>query len=172
MAQVHFNFEKKNFNYSLKNIGVPTKMEYLMSLTHQVRSFVDRVRWRAFHILNPTNRESKETFGFNTISSSPKVEALEVFEEKMFNLVKNIEFHRKGNKLQDKLREDQRKINQEERLIIAADKTRNFSHRRFRGIECRVLKICDFKKVIFSPFFKHNIAGFGMLIPKRYHMLG
>ena len=101
-------------------------MEYLMSLTHQVRSFVDRVRWRAFHILNPTNRESKETFGFNTISSSPKVEALEVFEEKMFNLVKNIEFHRKGNKLQDKLREDQRKINQEERLIIAADKTRNF----------------------------------------------
>ena len=83
MAQVHFNFEKKNFDYSLKNIGVPTKMEYLMSLTHQVRSFVDRVRWRAFHILNPTNRESKETFGFNTISSSPKVEALEVFEEKM-----------------------------------------------------------------------------------------
>ena len=143
MAQVHFNFEKKNFNYSLKNIGVPTKMEYLMSLTHQVRSFVDRVRWRAFHILNPTNRESKETFGFNTISSSPKVEALEVFEEKMFNLVKNIEFHRKGNKLQDKLREDQRKINQEERLIIAADKTRNFSHRRFRGIECNGVKIYD-----------------------------
>ena len=79
MAQVHFNFQKTNFDYSMKNIGVPTKMEYLMSLTHQVRSFVDRVRWRAFHILNPTNRESKETFGFNTISSSPKVEALEKF---------------------------------------------------------------------------------------------
>ena len=46
------------------------------------------------------------------------------------------------------------------------------SHRRFRGIESRVLKICDFKKVIFSPFFKHNITGFGVLIPKRYHMLG
>ena len=46
------------------------------------------------------------------------------------------------------------------------------AHRRFRGIECRVLKICDLKKVIFSHFFKHNIAGFGLLIPKRYHMLG
>ena len=46
------------------------------------------------------------------------------------------------------------------------------THRRFRGIESRVLKICDFKKVIFSPFFKHNITGFGVLIPKRYHMLG
>ena len=45
-------------------------------------------------------------------------------------------------------------------------------HRRFRGIECRVLKICDFKKVILSLFFKHNIAGLGVLIPKRYHMLG
>ena len=46
------------------------------------------------------------------------------------------------------------------------------AHRRFRGIESRVLKICDFKKVIFAPFFKHNITGFGVLIPKRYHMLG
>ena len=45
-------------------------------------------------------------------------------------------------------------------------------HRRFRGIECRVLKMCDFKKVTFSLFFKHNIAGLGVLIPKRYHMLG
>ena len=46
------------------------------------------------------------------------------------------------------------------------------THRRFRGIESRVLKVCDFKKVIFSPIFKHNITGFGVLIPKRYHMLG
>ena len=46
------------------------------------------------------------------------------------------------------------------------------AHQRFRGIESRVLKICDFKKIIFSPFFKHNITGFGVLIPKRYHMLG
>ena len=88
MAQVHFNFVKTNYDYSMKNIGVPTKMEYQMSLIHQVRSFVDRVRWKAFHILNPTNREKKETFGFNTIASSPKVEALEVFEEKMMNLVR------------------------------------------------------------------------------------
>ena len=46
------------------------------------------------------------------------------------------------------------------------------AHRRFRGIECRVQKICDSKKVILSLFFKHNIAGLGVLIPKRYHMLG
>ena len=49
---------------------------------------------------------------------------------------------------------------------------KSLTHRQFRGIESRVLKICDFKKVIFSPFFKHNITGFGVLIPKRYHMLG
>ena len=48
----------------------------------------------------------------------------------------------------------------------------SLAHRQFRGIECRVLKICDFKKVILSLFFKHNIAGLGVLIPKRYHMLG
>ena len=28
----------------------------------------------------------------------------------------------------------------------------------FRGIECRVIKICAFQKVIFPPFFKHNLG--------------
>ena len=62
---------------------------------------------------------------------------------------------------------DQRSSNKREQMHTVLD-----THRRFRGIECRVLKICDFKKVILSLFFKHNIAGLGVLIPKRYHMLG
>ena len=57
-------------------------------------------------------------------------------------------------------------------ISYCPEKAPTNTHRRFRGIESRVLKICDFKKVIFSPFFKHNITGIGVLIPKRYHMLG
>ena len=50
----HFDFEKKNFGYSLKNIGEPSKMQYYLALIDQTRKFVFRIRWRAFHILNPS----------------------------------------------------------------------------------------------------------------------
>ena len=46
------------------------------------------------------------------------------------------------------------------------------SHRRFRGIECKGVKIYDLQKVTFSTLFKLYIAGLGVLISKRYHMLG
>ena len=46
------------------------------------------------------------------------------------------------------------------------------THRQLRYIEWMGVKIHDFKKVIFSTLFKLYIAGLGVLIPKRYHMLG
>ena len=44
------------------------------------------------------------------------------------------------------------------------------THRRFRGIELKGVKIYDLQKVTFSTLFKLYIAGLGVLIPKRYHM--
>ena len=46
------------------------------------------------------------------------------------------------------------------------------AHRRFRGIECKGVKIYDVQKVTFSTLFKLYIAELGVLISKRYHMLG
>ena len=48
----------------------------------------------------------------------------------------------------------------------------DITHRRFRGIEWNIVKIYDLQKVTFSTLFKLYIAGLGVLIPKRYHMLG
>ena len=48
----------------------------------------------------------------------------------------------------------------------------NDAQRQFRYIEWKGVKIYDFKKVTFSTLFKLHIAGLGVLIPKRYHMLG
>ena len=39
-------------------------------------------------------------------------------------------------------------------------------------VEWKGGKIYDFQKVTFSTLFKLYIAGLGVLIPKRYHMLG
>ena len=46
------------------------------------------------------------------------------------------------------------------------------SQHQFRYIEWKEVKIYDFQKVTFSTLFKLYIAGLGVLIPKRYHMLG
>ena len=45
-------------------------------------------------------------------------------------------------------------------------------HQRIRYIDWKGVKIYDFQKVTFSTLFKLYIAGLGVLIPKRYHMLG
>ena len=44
----------------------------------------------------------------------------------MIDLIKNIEFHKKSNRLQDKMKEDRRKINRSAKVFIPADKTSNF----------------------------------------------
>ena len=46
------------------------------------------------------------------------------------------------------------------------------SQRHLRYIEWKGVKIYDFQKATFSTIFKLYIAGLGVLIPKRYHMLG
>ena len=46
------------------------------------------------------------------------------------------------------------------------------AQRQLRYIEWKGVKIYDFQKTTFSTLFKLHIAGLGVLIPKRYHMLG
>ena len=46
------------------------------------------------------------------------------------------------------------------------------TQRQLRYIEWMGVKIYDFQKVQISTLFKLYNAGLGVLIPKRYHMLG
>ena len=46
------------------------------------------------------------------------------------------------------------------------------TQRQLRYIEWMGVKIYDFQKVTISTLFKLYNAGLGVLIPKRYHMLG
>ena len=50
--------------------------------------------------------------------------------------------------------------------------SRAVPQRQLRYIEWKGVKIYDFQKITFSTLFKLHIAGLGVLIPKRYHMLG
>ena len=121
------NMEQVNFNYSLKNIPIPTEKEYLIELISSINIFIANVKWRCFHFQNPTNSNRKETFGFKTTSPPPSIFELKQFEQELYDIVKNIKFKRyKPNDLQHRMKEDIKKMKNNDKVFVSADKTSNF----------------------------------------------
>ena len=126
LSTLSVNMEQVQFDYSMKNIPIPPKQDYLIQLISSVEVFVKNIRWRAFHFLNPTqSNEQKETFGFNSTKPAPHVAELKDFENELFDLTKNIKFKDFNNNFQTKLKKDVKDVEKETKLIIKADKTTN-----------------------------------------------
>ena len=122
MAQV---FQKYDFNYSLKNIPLPSKKEYILALITAVEKFIKNLRWRAFFFLNPNDRPEKETYGFKTMKATPKIEELKQLEERLRIMIRDLEFRKFSNDFQDKMKRDLNEIINDSHVIVAADKTSN-----------------------------------------------
>ena len=120
------DLEQVNFDYSMKNIGLPSQKEYLQQLIHSVEKFVRNLRWRCFFYLNPSQKPEKETYGFRSIRAAPRVRELDKLEESLQDLVKNVKFRKYSNSLQRDLKQDKVKIANEPKLIIPADKSSKF----------------------------------------------
>ena len=98
-----------------------------LELINSADRTIHALKWKAFFALNPQqNPKKKETYGFNSISPAPPVQELEDFRNDFLELIKNVEFNKRSNPLQKKLKEDCKKIKQEKRVLVAADKTTNF----------------------------------------------
>ena len=99
------NYSRLNFNYSMKNIAIPTKNEYLMQLIYSVEKFVRNLRWRAFFYLHPEKRgREKETFGFNSIRAlEESIPELKLFEQRLIALVRDVQFRKFTNEFQEKI---------------------------------------------------------------------
>ena len=120
------NMEQVKFNHSLKDIPIPSQQEYLMELIDSVGTFTSNLRWRAYHFLNPSNKNSKETFGFKTSKVAPVVEELKEFEQEIYDLVKSVKFQQHPNStLQNTMKESIRDMKNSTEMYIAADKTAN-----------------------------------------------
>ena len=71
---LYVKMERINFNYSLKNIPIPTKSANCLKRIDKIESVIKRMRWKAFFFLacNSSNANSnncdnmKETFGFKS----------------------------------------------------------------------------------------------------------
>ena len=122
------SMEKINFQYSMKNVPIPSNKEFRLEFIQSVNIFMKNLKWRAWHYLNPIqNAQKKETFQFNSTSPPPNVPELKILEEKMQNLTKTLEF-KEGirDSFQQQLKKDLKNINTEERLVVPADKSSNF----------------------------------------------
>ena len=99
--------EQVNFGYTMKNIPIASSKEYIIQLTHSTREFVNNLRWRVLFHLNPSkNQDKKQTFGLKSTNRCEPVQELKEFEDKLFDMVKNVEFKNVSNSFQNKLRSD------------------------------------------------------------------
>ena len=97
--------EQVNFGYSMKNIPIASRKEYIIGLTHSVREFVNNLRWRVLFHLNPSRHQgNKKIFGLKSTNRCEPVSELEEFEEKLYNMTKNIKFREVSNTFHNKLR--------------------------------------------------------------------
>ena len=111
----------------MKNIPIPPNNIYMKTLIKKVEEFTRRLRWRAHFFLRPeTKTEQKETYGFKSQASPPYIPQLKDFEDDLLKMIENIRFRKISSPLQNKLREDTKRMKQEENILTPADKTNNY----------------------------------------------
>ena len=121
----NMELEKVNLGYSLKNIPIPSNQEYLLEFINSSETLVTTFRWESFFFLNPNKKPSpKETYNFKSTKTAPKVKELCHFENRMFELCRDIQFDNSyNNSFQQKLKQDKAMIEKSDKVFISVDKT-------------------------------------------------
>ena len=60
--------DKVTYDYSLKNIPIPSQRKYMKTLISKVESVVHRMRWKAFFFDKKTKPEEEDLY-LNSLSS-------------------------------------------------------------------------------------------------------
>ena len=103
--------------------------EYISPDVHQLNWEVHQepqVEVQTWPAKPPSNNNSKENYGFKSIAPAPQVKELKFFEDGLINLAKEIKFEYKHNHFQTKLNKDVKEIKNENRVLVAGDKSTNF----------------------------------------------
>ena len=118
----------RNFNFSVKNIPLPSQNAYKKRLLEKVESLIRRMRNKVHY----SNKEctSQRTnmvsnYGFKSNYAPPKSEYLNAFEEDVYEMVRNIEFTNCRSPFLKSLNDEVKSIKKSPNLFISADKTSN-----------------------------------------------
>ena len=100
----------------------------MKQLLDKTENFIGRLRWATDVYLFPEKyARQKETYGFRTTKTAPSSPLLKSFEDEVYELLANLEFHeRKPNDVfQTKMAETVKKIQETDKIFLFADKTSN-----------------------------------------------
>lgn len=115
------------FNYSMKNIPIPSDEEYIKKLIYMSEHLCRRMRWKAYFYLHPeAHQHNKQTYGFRSRKTPPPILQLQSFEQKLQKLITNVSFRRNASSFQKTLAADAKRIKSSTKLLIPADKTANY----------------------------------------------
>ena len=120
----------RNYEYSLKNIPIPSQKTYLKCLTDKVENFIRRLRWKAYWFSKKNKKEDDDDeiiqkFGFKTTKTPPTNIHLKAFEDELYEIIRNIEFTNRRTHFQSQLHQDVRNIRSSENVLVFADKSTN-----------------------------------------------
>ena len=82
-----------NLGYSVKNIPISNQKEFRQNLLVKTKTFLRNMSFRAKAFLDQAKPSEKETYGFKTPKEPPRIPELREFEDRMLDLVQNIQFH-------------------------------------------------------------------------------
>ena len=105
------DIQKASFNYSLKNIPIPSQDAHLRGIIQKTEEFLQRVRWKVHFFENPPKEKKEiETFGFKTTRNAPQSKSLIDFEHDITHLISNLEYSKHKTAFQRKLMKDVKEI--------------------------------------------------------------
>ena len=95
------------FDYSLKNIHIPSQDAYLRNLIEKVQSVVKRMCWKAHFVLKGDKiSDQNSPFGLPSNKTPPTFLEMKSFENDVINLIGNIKFRNEQNQFQISLAND------------------------------------------------------------------
>ena len=93
--------EKLQFDYSYKNIPIPTERNYKLQLMEKIELVIKRMRWKAHFYNEKKDAKENEThripdsYGFNSLNCPPQVRELIQFESDLLDIMKLLKFGKK-----------------------------------------------------------------------------
>ena len=123
--------EKLQFDYSYKNIPIPTERNYKLQLMEKIERVIKRMRWKA-HFYNE-RKEAKEseiqtipeTYGLKSLNCPPQLKELIQFERDLLDIIKSLKFRKSRNHFQKRLNDDINTTHNTNTTLLFADKTSN-----------------------------------------------
>ena len=98
--------ERKNFNYTMKNIPLPTNDSYRSNLLAKIESFINRMKWKPHFFIYPSNKSNIKRFALQSTRSPPQVDELKPFENELLRMLESLKFRQVHDEFQSILKQD------------------------------------------------------------------